>query len=80
MPTLVTLGTRDMITPERTARPWFEMIPGVDIVRFEGSHFPMFEAPATLTVTLLGLIERAHEQAHGVPVSGDDCDAAKGRN
>ena len=65
VPTLVTLGTRDAITPERTARPWFEMIPGVDIVRFEGSHFPMFEAPATLTVKLLSLIQRAFARADG---------------
>ena len=61
VPTLVTLGLRDAITPERSARPWFEMIPDVEIESFEGRHFPMFEAPGTLTVKLLSLIERAHE-------------------
>ena len=61
VPTLVTLGLRDAITPERSARPWFEMIPDVEIESFEGSHFPMFEAPGTLTVKLRRLLKRAYE-------------------
>lgn len=61
VPTLVTLGSRDLITPQRSARPWFDMIPNAEIIVFEGSHFPMFEAPGTLTVHLVSLIDRAYQ-------------------
>ena len=39
VPTLVTLGSQDLITPQRSARPWFEMIPSAEIVVFDGSIF-----------------------------------------
>ena len=59
VPTLVTLGRNDRITPILQSLPLFKTIPNARIEIFEGSHFPMFEAPATLTKQLLTLVERS---------------------
>ena len=52
VPTLVTLGRRDRITPILHALPLFETIPNARIEIFDGSHFPMFESPGRLVVLL----------------------------
>ena len=52
VPSLVTLGLRDVITPPDSAEPLFRVMPSVQIEIFEGSHFPMFEEPGRLTVLL----------------------------
>ena len=61
VPTLVTLGRSDVITPSVSAEPLFEVIPNVKLVNFEGSHFPMFEEPGRLTVLLRRLLKQVVE-------------------
>ena len=58
VPTLVTLGLSDVITPSASAAPLFTAIPSATIEYFEGSHFPMFEAPGRLTVLLRQLLQQ----------------------
>lgn len=58
VPTLVTLGNSDAITPSASAEPLFRVIPSAEVVVFEGSHFPMFEEPGRLTVLLRQWLNR----------------------
>ena len=58
VPTLVTLGLSDVITPSASAAPLFSVIPTATVEIFDGSHFPMFEAPGRLTVLLRQLLQQ----------------------
>lgn len=52
-PTLVTVGSLDICTPERFARQLVELIPGAGLHIFEGAgHMPYIEDPPSFTAVL----------------------------
>jgi proline iminopeptidase len=64
VPTLVTVGRRDWVTPVSSSETIASLIPGAELVVFERSgHSPQTEEPELFQETLRGFLERVHPSA-----------------
>jgi proline iminopeptidase len=61
VPTLVTVGRRDWVTPVSSSETIARLIPGAELVVFERSgHSPQTEEPELFQQTLRTFLERVH--------------------
>jgi proline iminopeptidase len=64
VPTLVTVGRRDWVTPVSSSETIASLIPDAELVVFERSgHSPQTEEPELFQETLRGFLERVHPSA-----------------
>ena len=57
VPVFLTVGTKDWLTPAKQIMPAFEALQNATLQVFEGSHFPILEAPERVAETLVRAAE-----------------------